>query len=79
MYSFGFDPMWMKSNSDVAFYNSFKMKTSVILGVLQMTLGLVLKGLNAIHFGRMYDFYHEFLPQIIMLTSMFGYMDFMII
>lgn len=62
MYSFGFDPMWMRSTADVMYYNSFKMKTSVILGVAQMTVGIIAKGFNALHFGRKHDFYHEFLP-----------------
>jgi V-type H+-transporting ATPase subunit a len=44
-----------------------------------MTLGIVVKGLNAWHFGRKHDFYHEFLPQMIMLLSLFGFMDLMII
>ncbi len=44
-----------------------------------MTLGLVQKGLNAIYFKSKLNFYHEFLPQIILLLCMFGYMDFLII
>jgi len=33
VYKFGFDPVWLMSTSDLSVYNSFKMKTSVILGI----------------------------------------------
>ena len=55
------------------------MKTSVIFGVAHMVLGIVLKGANAIYFDRGLDFKHEFLPQLLMLICMFGYMDLLII
>ena len=44
-----------------------------------MSLGVFLKGLNAIHFGSATDFLFEFLPQIIVLICMFGVMDLLII
>ena len=56
-----------------------KMKIAVILGVAHMTLGIVLKGCNLIYFGRKIDFVFEFIPQLVILLAMFGYMDFLII
>ena len=56
-----------------------KMKIAVILGVFHMTLGIVLKGCNLIYFSRKIDFAFEFLPQLIILLALFGYMDFLII
>ena len=47
---------------DITYFNSFKMKTSVIYGVAQMSLGIIIKGFNAKYFGRDLDFYHEFIP-----------------
>jgi V-type H+-transporting ATPase subunit a len=44
-----------------------------------MSLGIVVKGLNAKFFGREYDFYHEFIPQLVLLLALFGFMDFLII
>lgn len=55
------------------------MKISVILGVAHMSLGIIIKGLNGYHFGRPYDVYHEFLPQLMLLLGLFGFMDYLII
>jgi len=44
-----------------------------------MTLGICLKGLNVLYFGDKLDFYHEVIPQILLLMSIVGYMDFLII
>lgn len=55
------------------------MKIAVILGVLQMSLGICMKGLNAIYFNRPLDFIFEFIPQIILLNVLFGWMDVLII
>jgi V-type H+-transporting ATPase subunit a len=78
VYPFGIDPVWLNSANDISFYNSFKMKISVILGVMQMVLGVVLKGLNAIHFKKPIDLFHEVLPQLLMLVCLCGFMDFLI-
>ena len=44
-----------------------------------MSLGIVLKGLNTLHFNSKVDFFFEFVPQLIMLLALFGFMDYMII
>jgi V-type H+-transporting ATPase subunit a len=44
-----------------------------------MGLGVCMKALNARHFNNKMDFFFEFLPQIILLFVLFGYMDMMII
>ena len=44
-----------------------------------MSLGIVLKALNALKFQNKLDFYHEFIPQILLLLALFGYMDSIII
>ena len=59
--------------------NSLKMKISVILGVAQMSLGVFMKAFNSLKFRRHIDFFFEFLPQIILLWVLFGFMDLMII
>lgn len=61
------------------FFNSLKMKMSVILGITQMTFGLVLKVLNAIYFKSSADLWLEAVPQVIFMVGLFGYMIFLII
>lgn len=79
VYPFGLDPKWYVAKNELAFFNSLKMKISVILGVSQMLFGIVLKGFNAIYFNNMVDFIFEFIPQIIFMGILFGYMIIMII
>jgi len=78
VYPFGVDPIWRISRNELAFYNSFKMKMSVIIGVIHMLLGIVLKGFNEIYFRNYIGFFFEFLPQICFMTILFGYMIVMI-
>lgn len=44
-----------------------------------MTFGIVVKALNSLYFKKKLDFYFEFIPQIIFMVILFGYMDFLII
>jgi V-type H+-transporting ATPase subunit a len=79
IYPFGIDPIWYLAKNELSFFNSFKMKLAVILGVLQMSLGVCMKAVNSIYFKRWLDLYHEFIPQIVLLWVLFGYMDVLII
>lgn len=79
VYPFGLDYTWYKSTNIIDFMNSLKMKMAVIFGIAHMTLGILLKGLNARNFNKTLDFYFEFIPQLILLTILFGYMDLLIV
>lgn len=46
-YPVGVDPVWYMGTNELTFLNSLKMKISVILGVLQMSLGICMKAFNA--------------------------------
>ena len=74
IYPIGIDPKWYSATNDLVFMNSFKMKWSVIVGVIQMTLGIFLRGLNNIYFSDYLGFFFEFIPQIIFMLLLFGYM-----
>jgi len=78
VYAFGVDPAWKISSNELLFYNSMKMKMSVILGIFHMTFGIILKGINAIYFKAWLDFFCEFLPMILFDLALFGYMVIMI-
>lgn len=74
VYPFGVDPAWHIADNELLFFNSMKMKTSIILGIIQMTFGVCLRGLNSIYFHQYLDFTCEFLPMIIFCVGFFGYM-----
>jgi V-type H+-transporting ATPase subunit a len=77
-YPFGIDPKWYVASNELTFFNSFKMKFAVIIGVSQMMFGIVLRGMNSLYFGSKVDFICEFIPQIIFMGLLFGYMNIMI-
>eukprot|EP01022_Parablepharisma_sp_SALTPOND_P020336 TRINITY_DN367_c0_g1_i1.p2 TRINITY_DN367_c0_g1~~TRINITY_DN367_c0_g1_i1.p2 ORF type:complete len:503 (-),score=58.95 TRINITY_DN367_c0_g1_i1:5245-6753(-) len=79
VYPIGFDPMWYAASNELQFINSFKMKISVIVGVAQMLIGIILKGMNTLHYKNTIDFLYEFLPQLVFMVAFFGYMNLMII
>ena len=72
------DPKWYVASNELAFFNSFKMKISVIFGVAQMMCGIIIRGLNAVYFKKPLDFICEFIPQIIFMGILFFYMTIMI-
>ncbi|SCO64989.1 vacuolar proton translocating ATPase subunit A, putative [Plasmodium vivax] len=78
-YIFGFDAKWLGAENELTYINSFKMKFSIIIGFLHMTFGVLMKGLNALHYRRKMDFFFEFLPQLMMMLSIIGYLVFLII
>jgi V-type H+-transporting ATPase subunit a len=74
VYPFGVDPSWHVSENELLFYNSMKMKMSVVIGISQMTMGILLKASNAKFFKQDLDYYFEFIPMILFDISLFGYM-----
>jgi V-type H+-transporting ATPase subunit a len=79
VYPVGFDPRWFQSDQLLAYTNNFKMKTAVIFAILQMSMGIIIKGINSLYFRKMLDFFFEFIPQIVLLLALFGWMDVLII
>lgn len=74
VYPFGVDPVWHVSENELLFFNSMKMKIAVVFGVTQMTVGIILKGLNAFYFGERAVLYLEFVPMCIFDFCLFIYM-----
>lgn len=50
VYTVGFDPRWPQTNQLLTYTNNFKMKISVIFAILQMALGILMRGLNNLYF-----------------------------
>lgn len=67
------------ATNEILFINSVKMKVALILGVLQMSLGIVMKGFNDMYNYRIIDFVFEFIPQLTLFMCLFGFMDLMVI
>ncbi|KAH1141474.1 hypothetical protein AAZX31_12G037600 [Glycine max] len=78
-YPFGVDPVWHGTRSELPFLNSLKMKMSILLGVAQMNLGIVMSYFNAIFFRNSVNVWFQFIPQMIFLNSLFGYLSLLII
>ncbi|KAL8543041.1 hypothetical protein ACS0TY_003787 [Phlomoides rotata] len=78
-YPFGVDPAWHGSRSELPFLNSLKMKMSILLGVAQMNLGIIMSFFNAQFFKNSINIWFQFIPQMIFLNGLFGYLSLLII
>ncbi|KAF4369594.1 hypothetical protein G4B88_021399 [Cannabis sativa] len=78
-YPFGLDPVWHGTRSELPFLNSLKMKMSILIGVTQMNLGIVISYFNALYFKNSINVWFQFIPQLIFLNSLFGYLSVLIV
>ncbi|TMS37744.1 hypothetical protein L596_004616 [Steinernema carpocapsae] len=78
-YPFGVDPIWNLAENKLNFLNSMKMKLSVIVGIAQMTFGVVLSLMNHRFFKSKIDIYTVFIPQMLFMGSIFMYLCLQII
>eukprot|EP01156_Anaeramoeba_ignava_P017883 Anaeramoba_ignava/a90244_122.p1 GENE.a90244_122~~a90244_122.p1 ORF type:complete len:867 (+),score=272.03 a90244_122:20-2620(+) len=78
VYPVGVDPQWVHKKNELLYVNSLKMKMSVIYGVSHMIMGIVLSLMNSIHFKKWINVWFEFLPQMVLMVSFFGYMVFLV-
>ena len=78
-YPFGVDPAWHGTRTELPFLKSLKMKMSILLGVIQMNLGVILSYFNQKNFGDSLSTVCEFIPQMIFLNAMFGYLSILIV
>uniref|UniRef100_A0A8D3C583 V-type proton ATPase subunit a n=1 Tax=Scophthalmus maximus TaxID=52904 RepID=A0A8D3C583_SCOMX len=77
-YPLGIDPIWNLATNRLTFLNSYKMKMSVIIGIIHMSFGVILSTYNHLHFRKKHNLYLVFLPELLFLLCLFGYLVFMI-
>ncbi|KAI5698914.1 hypothetical protein M8J75_013823 [Diaphorina citri] len=73
-YPFGLDPIWQLSENKIVFLNTYKMKISIIIGVIHMLFGVSLSFFNNTYFKRRLNIITEFIPQVIFLLFLFFYL-----
>lgn len=74
-YPFGMDPIWQVARSNkIIFHNGYKMKISIIFGVLHMIFGVVMSLRNYRYFNDRLSIITQFAPQIIFLIALFFYL-----
>ncbi|XP_055548064.1 V-type proton ATPase 116 kDa subunit a 1 isoform X5 [Wyeomyia smithii] len=73
-YPIGVDPVWQVSDNKIIFLNAYKMKISIIFGVIHMLFGVFVGLFNHRYFKNKMAIYCEFIPQVIFLVFLFFYM-----
>ena len=78
-YGLGVDPAWHGARTELQFLNSVKMKASIVLGVVQMNAGIAMSLLNQRATRDRLSTLTEFIPQVIFLNALFGYLCLLIV
>uniref|UniRef100_A0A1I8NPJ9 V-type proton ATPase subunit a n=1 Tax=Stomoxys calcitrans TaxID=35570 RepID=A0A1I8NPJ9_STOCA len=74
-YPFGMDPIWQVAGANkIIFQNAYKMKISIIFGVIHMIFGVTMSYHNHTYFKNRLSLIFEFIPQLIFLLFLFFYM-----
>jgi V-type H+-transporting ATPase subunit a len=74
-YPFGMDPVWQVAPlNKIIFQNAYKMKISIIFGVIHMIFGVCVGYFNHRYFKNRLNIICEFIPQMIFLLFLFFYM-----
>ncbi|XP_054084333.1 V-type proton ATPase 116 kDa subunit a 1 [Zeugodacus cucurbitae] len=77
VYPYGMDPVWAMAENKIIFLNTYKMKLSIIFGLTHMVFGVFMSLINFVHFKKYSHILFEFLPQLLFLLLLFGYLVFM--
>ncbi|KAJ0183763.1 hypothetical protein K1T71_000186 [Dendrolimus kikuchii] len=77
-YGFGIDPTWTVSTNKIMTENSYKMKLSIIVGIVHMIFGIVMSLFNYLYFKQYYLILLQFIPELLFMCCIFVWLVIMI-
>ena len=73
-YVFGVDPAWQAATNKIIFLNGYKMKISLIFGLIHMVFGVTLSAWQKVLKRKYAEIFVEFIPQLVFLVFIFCYL-----